>query len=151
MATQAKTQHRNTRQRQLVLDAVLARCDHPTAEDIYEDVHAVDERVSRGTVYRNLNLLDETGAIMVVRTNGAMRFDGRTDAHNHLVCRVCGSVVDAPLPYDDAMDAAVAERTGYAIEAHSTVFEGVCPACQRAAEEAAEAEGLEDGPERPAA
>ena len=33
---------RNTRQRQLVLDAVRARCDHPTAEDIYLDVHAID-------------------------------------------------------------------------------------------------------------
>ena len=145
MASQQTTQHRNTRQRRLVLDAVCARCDHPTAEDIYNDVHAVDERVSRGTVYRNLNLLDESGQIMVVRTNGAMRFDGRTDAHNHLVCRVCGSVVDAPLPYDTRMDRNVAEKTGYAIEAHTTVFEGVCPACQQAAAESARADG--DGPD----
>ena len=140
METGQATRHRNTRQRKLVLDAVCARCDHPTAEDIYNDVHAIDERVSRGTVYRNLNLLDESGQIMVVRTNGAMRFDGRTDAHNHLVCRVCGAVVDAPLPYDATMDEAVAARTGYAIEMHTTVFEGVCPAC-REAEEAVGAAG----------
>ena len=136
MTARQTSQHRNTRQRALVLDAVRARCDHPTADDIYNDVHTVDEHVSRGTVYRNLNLLDESGQIMVVRTNGAMRFDGRTDAHNHLVCRVCGSVVDAPLPYDAGMDEAVAARTGYAIEMHTTVFEGVCPACRAAMESA---------------
>ena len=135
MTAQQTTKHRNTRQRALVLDAVRSRCDHPTAEDVYNDVHAIDEHVSRGTVYRNLNLLDETGAIMVVRTNGAMRFDGRTEAHNHLVCRVCGSVVDAPLPYDDGMDKVVAAETGYAVEMHTTVFEGVCPACQKTEQE----------------
>ena len=39
------TLRRNTRQRQLVLDAVRVRCDHPTAEDVYRDVHAIDEIV----------------------------------------------------------------------------------------------------------
>lgn len=65
------TLRRNTRQRQLVLDAVRVRCDHPTAEDVYRDVHAIDEHVSRGTVYRNLNLLAETGVITTVKAPGA--------------------------------------------------------------------------------
>ena len=54
-------QQRNTRQRQLVLDAVRARCDHPSADQIYLDVRAVDDRISRGTVYRNLKVLVEAG------------------------------------------------------------------------------------------
>ena len=124
------TQRRNTRQRKLVLDAVRARCDHPTAEDIYNDVHAVDEKVSRGTVYRNLNLLDETGTISSVKTPGAVRFDWRTEAHNHVTCRVCGAVMDAPIPYDASIDAAVAAETGFEVDIHSTMFEGVCPACR---------------------
>ena len=131
MAAAQPTQRRNTRQRQLVLDAVYARCDHPTAEDIYLDVHAQDERVSRGTVYRNLNLLEANGSIMAVRAPGAVRFDRRTDAHNHVICRVCGRVDDAPLPYDEAADGLVASQTGFAVWAHSTLFEGVCPDCQK--------------------
>ena len=51
-------QRRNTKQRALVLDAVRARCDHPTAEDIYLDVRRQDDRISRATVYRNLRLLE---------------------------------------------------------------------------------------------
>ena len=50
-------QQRNTRQRQLVLDVVRGRRDHPTAEQIYQSVREQDAHVSRGTVYRNLNLL----------------------------------------------------------------------------------------------
>ena len=50
---------RNSKQRQLVLDAVLDRCDHPTADQIYLDVRAKDDKISRGTVYRNLGILSE--------------------------------------------------------------------------------------------
>ena len=49
-------QQRNTRQRQLVLDEVRSRRDHPTAEQSFQNVHARDPHISRGTVYRNLNL-----------------------------------------------------------------------------------------------
>lgn len=120
---------RNTRQRQLVLDAVRARCDHPTAEDIYLDVQAVDGRVSRGTVYRNLNLLAETGVITTVKAPGTMRFDRRCDGHSHAVCRQCGSVADTPLPYNDSLDEQAAHSTGFTISSHSLVFEGLCPRC----------------------
>lgn len=123
---------RNTRQRQLVLDAVRTRCDHPTAEDIYLDVRAIDERVSRGTVYRNLNLLAETGAITTVKAPGTMRFDRRCDCHSHIVCTQCGSVADTPLPYDPTLDTSASEHTGFAISSHSIVFEGICPACRAA-------------------
>lgn len=129
MAEEQPLQRRNTRQRKLVLDAVCARCDHPTAEDIYNDVHAVDGKISRGTVYRNLNLLEETGAISAVKTPGAVRFDRRTDAHNHVTCRACGAVMDAPLPYDHSIDSAVARETGFKVDAHATMFEGICPSC----------------------
>ena len=59
-------QQRNTRQRQMVLDAVRSRRDHPTAEQIFQSVRSVDAHVSRGTVYRNLNLLCENQEIFRV-------------------------------------------------------------------------------------
>lgn len=127
--SQRPTLRRNTRQRQLVLDAVRARCDHPTAEDIFLDVRTIDERVSRGTVYRNLNLLAETGVIATVKAPGAMRFDRRCDSHGHVVCRSCGVVADAPLAYDASLDAAASQATGFAIDSHVMVFEGLCPHC----------------------
>ena len=47
-------QRRNTRQRKLVLDAVRQSYNHPTADEIYNVVRAQDDKLSRGTVYRNL-------------------------------------------------------------------------------------------------
>lgn len=122
-------QRRNTRQRQLVLDAVRSRCDHPTADDIYLAVREKDEHISRGTVYRNLNLLAGEGEIQAVHVRGGDRFDLRCDRHAHVICRECGEVMDAPLPYHEDLDEQLAEKTGFAVSGHVTTFLGLCPAC----------------------
>ena len=91
-------QQRNTRQRQLVLDVVRGRRDHPTAEQIYQSVREQDAHISRGTVYRNLNLLCDNREIYRVVMSSSDRFDLRTDPHYHIHCLVCDSVVMFPTP-----------------------------------------------------
>jgi len=122
-------QQRNTRQRQLVLDAVRERCDHPTADQIYLDVRAIDDRISRGTVYRNLNVLVRQGEVLHVKLPQTDRFESRLDTHYHLLCTGCGAVCDIPLPYHGELDEQAAEKTGYTVERHRAVFEGLCPDC----------------------
>lgn len=124
---------RNTKQRKLVLQAVQSRCDHPTAEQIYEDVHAVDPKISHGTVYRNLNCLSEEGSICHVRVPGADRYDLRTDLHYHMFCIKCKKVIDAPYPYKDDLDTDTTRQSGFNIIRHRLVFEGICPECQKEA------------------
>ena len=120
---------RDTKQRQLVLNAVRSRSDHPTAEQIYESVHARDEHVSRGTVYRNLALLAEDCEINHVKVPGADRFDLTVELHCHLLCVRCGRVCDAPAEYRHELDEHVAAQTGYGSVRHRTVYEGICPDC----------------------
>ena len=72
---------RNTIQRQLVMQAVQG-LDHPDAEEVYENVSREHPNVSKGTVYRNLNVLAAQGEILKVETgDGADKFDFRTDEH----------------------------------------------------------------------
>ena len=122
---------RNTAQRRLVYEAVLMRNDHPSADEIYLDVNALDPRISRATVYRNLNLLAERGELRHVKLPaGPDRFDWRLEDHNHAMCVRCQRVIDLELPYDGASDACVADETGFLITRHRTVFEGLCPDCR---------------------
>ena len=120
---------RSTKQRQLILEAVEKRHDHPTADQIYLDVCAVDDRISRGTVYRNLGVLSASGQISDVKVPAADRFDLRADRHYHMFCTGCGRVFDAPMRYHGEYDAQVEEETGFKISRHRTVFEGLCPDC----------------------
>lgn len=124
---------RRTRQRQLVLDSVENRCDHPSAEDIFNEVRESDPRVSLATVYRNLHLLVDSGEILSIHTDKGERFDRRTDDHAHIVCEQCGRVEDAPVPNLKSADNQAAAQTGYVVSGHELLFMGICPNCQAAA------------------
>lgn len=120
---------RSSRQRQMILDAVMTRYDHPTADQIYLDVRARDEKISRGTVYRNLGILSENEEITNVKVPAADRYDSRLDRHYHIFCTNCERVFDAPLNYHEEYDAKIAVKTGFQITRHRVVFEGLCPEC----------------------
>ena len=106
-----------------------SRTDHPSAEQIYEDVHASYPHISQGTVYRNLNCLSEEGVICHVRVPGADRYDLRTEKHYHMFCTKCRKVIDVPFSYKDYIDKEIAEESGFLISRHRLIFEGTCPDC----------------------
>lgn len=119
----------------MILSVVRGRCDHPTAEQIYEEVHKLDEKISRGTVYRNLNVLSEDGEVYHVKVPGADRFDLTTENHYHVICVNCGAVIDAPIEYKENFNRVVEEKTGYKVLRHTMTFEGVCQKCIKKSKE----------------
>lgn len=122
---------RNTRQRQMVLDVMKEGLNHPSADEVYLKAREKDDRISRGTVYRNLRILTETGDLMLVRTRSADRYDITTSKHCHFICMECDRVFDAPIPYHEEYDMEVEKVTGYKIERHRTIFEGYCSDCMK--------------------
>ena len=126
-------ERRNTRQRQLILEAVRSHCDHPTAEQIYRDVAEQAPTISKGTVYRNLSVLAQEGELTQVEAPDASRFDLRQDRHHHMVCSSCGAVVDAPVAYQEQLDELAAQESGFVVAGHYTIFQGLCPSCAQAA------------------
>ena len=128
-------QRRNTRQRKLVLDAVRQSYNHPTADEIYNVVRAQDDKISRGTVYRNLSLLADLGEIQKLTPGqGPDRFDANVhptiDPHAHIICASCSRVIDVPLPFDAQLNAKASEQIGWHVTSHYTIFEGLCPDCR---------------------
>ena len=121
--------NRNSKQRQMILDAVMTRCDHPTADQIYLDVRAKDDKISRGTVYRNLGILSEKDEITNVKVPSADRYDSRLDRHYHIFCTGCGKVFDAPLKYREQYDEQIEKEPGFKINRHRLIFEGLCTEC----------------------
>lgn len=122
-------QQRMTRQKRLILEITQSHHDHPTADMIYIELRAKDNRISRGTVYRNLEQLADSGLLLHVKVPGADRFDSRRELHYHIICRSCGFVSDAPPEYREELDRQVAEKTSFLVERHCLVFEGLCPDC----------------------
>lgn len=65
-----KKMHRNTKQREAILNILRGTDAHPTADAIYDAVRKVIPNISKGTIYRNLNLLRETSQISELNLNG---------------------------------------------------------------------------------
>lgn len=94
---------------------------------VYDALRPEMPRLSLGTVYRNLQQMSKEGRVREL--GGAVaRYDADLRPHTHFSCRECGRVVDAPLAYDPALDAA-ASADGWTVTGHSLVFHGICPAC----------------------
>jgi len=121
---------RNTIQKILVLEAVNALNNHPTAEEVYEFVVKKHPYISRATVYRNLNLLGEEEQIKRIEIPGSpIRYDIYTHNHYHFKCEVCGSVYDVEMDYIDNLEKRAANLDGFVINNHNLTFRGVCLRC----------------------
>jgi Fur family transcriptional regulator, ferric uptake regulator len=138
-----RSQPRNTRQRQIILDELRKLNCHPTAVSLYEIVRRRLPKVSLGTVYRNLDWLAAAGVIRKLEFAGAQtRFDGNLEHHDHIRCVRCGRVDDV---YHGEFDLPLAEGIdvgGYQVVGHRLEFFGVCPQC-RAGDEVARTEHTE--------
>lgn len=121
-----------SKQRNLILETVIRNPIHPTADQVYTQLHEANPNISLGTVYRNLNLLSEIGQLRRISVaNGCDRFDGRLDSHFHMICDECEKVIDVEMDFDTDIEKSVEEKTGYIVKKLDLVFNGVCPDCQK--------------------
>lgn len=119
---------RNTIQRTLVKDAVMAMTCHPTADEIYDEVLKKCPGISKGTVYRNLNRLADEGEILrVAVANAPDRFDRTACPHCHFRCLECGHVCDFQLAHDLEIDQRL--NPGFVVKDYELVINGYCSEC----------------------
>lgn len=86
---------RYSKQRELILNILRNRCDHPTADSIYTEARAIDPTISLGTVYRDLKVLEKTNQILSIETtDDKLHYDGDIRKHSHFVCKSCGNIFD---------------------------------------------------------
>ena len=126
------TFQRNTPQRRAILEELRRVASHPTAVELYELVRRRMPKISLGTVYRNLDLLAEMGAIQKLDLAGTeARFDGDPNAHCHVRCVRCGRVDDASGLPANPIGNEPKEAGGYVILGSRVEFVGICPECRK--------------------
>ena len=126
-----------TAQRPVILSVLLEHDDHPTVDQIYNDVRPRIPGVSRTTAYRTLETFADLG--LARRTNhfaAFARFDGNMDQHHHLLCNKCGKVSDFKDPPLTLGDLPNFHRVGFVMQDYSVYFEGLCHECKSATDSA---------------
>ncbi len=119
---------RYSHQREKILEAVKSVKTHPTADMVYDSLHADNPNLSLGTVYRNLALLALNGDITPIYTgDNKVHYDGDTDPHCHFVCKSCSKIIDVFI--QPQIPTEVLNETEFQVEEKKTIFYGRCKNC----------------------
>ncbi len=95
---------RVTNQRLAIFDAAVAQTEHFTAEQLLDYARAIDDSISRATVYRTLPIMVESGALREVDIGTGEKFyhpageDGSTQVAQ-VVCLDCDKIFEISAPF----------------------------------------------------
>jgi Fur family peroxide stress response transcriptional regulator len=118
-----------TIQRRLVLQTLSPRSDHPTADQLFDEVRKQIPEISRTTVYRVLETFVRIGvARKVCHPGAAARYEMKEGRHHHLVCLSCEAMIDLQDPSLDHL-ALPDASSGFQIVDYSVQFRGLCAKC----------------------
>ncbi len=122
---------RHSNQRDIILNELCSRHDHPTANDIYEAVREILPNISLGTVYRNLNQLADNGIILrLPQPDSSNRFDGNPTKHYHICCKQCGSVKDVDSAILEDFVGVIMEKYSFEADFSGLTISGICGECR---------------------
>jgi len=122
---------RLTVQKRKMLEVLLEQEEHPSADDIFEDVRERVPGISRATVYRILEMLTDAKLVRkVYHPEDQYRYDARTSHHHHLVCTSCERVMDVELKDTSPPELPDERADQFQVEDYSIYFQGVCTDCR---------------------
>jgi Fur family ferric uptake transcriptional regulator len=134
--------HRLTVPRRAILSVLSKTPEHPSAEEIYLDVHRVYPSIGLTTVYRTLELLVQNGLVFKFDFgDGRARYEltetqKRIGHHHHLVCTGCGRIIDYTDFINDEIELltrtekGLTKKYGFKITNHLIQFYGICEKCR---------------------
>jgi Fur family peroxide stress response transcriptional regulator len=132
-ANNRRHEEKLTRQREVVLQVIRSREDHPTANEIFQAARLNLPTISYATVYNSLRFLKETGLVHEIKFgDGASRYDRETERHDHAICTDCGKLVDFDLPEAAELIQAAARKSKFKAASVHLTLRGVCPDCRKA-------------------
>ncbi len=125
---------RNTKQKNIIYEAVLDLRGHVSAEEVYLKVSKDHPTISKATVYRNLNVLSNEGKIRKIEPSSLFterRFDFTLMQHSHAICKNCGKIIDVYVENEgDLENKAKPREDGFLLTSHELIFEGICKECR---------------------
>ncbi len=122
--------YRITPQRIAIVHVLLHRHDHPTADDVYQQVATQFPMISRATVHKTLNVLEALGEVTELQMDARKHYDGNATPHPHLTCVQCHSIVDLPSAAMPELPEHILADTGFRILGYNLRVLGLCPRCQ---------------------
>lgn len=119
-----------TPQRTAIFRILVTARNHPTADNVYQEIKTRFPNISFDTVNRTLLTFAETGMIEVIESNGhCRRFEPNLSAHHHFYCTGCGKITDFFCRDYDLLPVPEDIRNRFHVTGKRMVLKGLCDKC----------------------
>jgi Fur family ferric uptake transcriptional regulator len=125
---------RMTPERMALFEEIFSRHEHVDADRLYAEM---GRKISRASVYRNLDLLADSGLVRKHRLDRNRYLYEHIHVgltHDHLVCQECGRVVEFVSPGMRELQRELARAHDFDPTAASVQIVGRCLVCKQARE-----------------
>ena len=124
-----------TKQREVLLQTLYNNSEHFTPEQLYLYIKERYPGLNVGiaTVYRSLNLLEESGMVTSISFGAqGKKFElANKPHHDHMICRQCGVIVEFEDQSIEKRQLAIAKEHGFKLTGHIMQLYGVCGECNK--------------------
>jgi Fur family peroxide stress response transcriptional regulator len=114
-----------------IVDVVMSSQNHPTAEEIHQQIMVDFPMTSLATVYKTLNVLKELGEVVELRVDGCGHYETAAAPHAHLVCVRCHTIVDLPAEALSHLSEKALAETRFQPLRYNVEIYGLCSECQK--------------------
>jgi len=115
-------------QRIKVFDYLLKNKNHPTVDNIHQELVGEIPTLSKTTVYNTLKLFQEKGIVLIINIeDNETRFDADISNHGHFKCKNCGEIYDFNLNENNLN---LPDLKTYSIDEQHIYLKGICPKCK---------------------
>jgi Fur family transcriptional regulator, ferric uptake regulator len=131
MAAVVKIGARQTQQRRIIHDIIMASPHPLTIQNLIEKAQHQKAKIGQATVYRTVNTLLQAREIQLVEMPGGESLHERAHLHHHhhFKCNKCGKVYDLPgCPPGVNLQKFIPKN--FCLETHEFTFYGICSACR---------------------
>lgn len=128
---QSKKVRLSSRRLAIISALVALSPDHPTAEDLLQEVRRNGEKMGVATVYNTLALLLRHGVVTELGfPSGPSRFDLNLSPHANLVCTKCGRISDQPFDGLVEKSRKIGMRSKFEVQRLRLDLYGICADCR---------------------
>lgn len=125
----SRTNKKNTRQRDVIVDVFLSLDTHLSLQELLEAVQQREPGIGFATIYRTMKLLVEAGIAKernFAQGNTQYEPAGFGEHHDHLICTLCGLIIEFEDELIEARQSEVARQHGISIRSHRHEIYGTC-------------------------
>ncbi len=129
------SKERRTRTKEAVEQILQSYASPIALSELHQFIKQSLPSTAFSTIYRIVTKLHTEGKIIQIdwRERGSHYEWADLPHHHHLICSTCGRVIDIDDNILGIDVETIVRQTGFSISHHSIEVEGICPDCQRKA------------------